>query len=71
MLGPICISKALATGTLGGIADGPDDLDILVTSLDVVQTAYANPAERPPARYRLVPVLPDTGVGDGSAEQLR
>src|SRR5699024_2475079 len=71
MLGPICISKALATGALGGIADGPDGLDIHVTPLDVVHTASANPAERSPTRYRFVPVLPDTGVGDGSAEQLR
>ena len=63
MLGPICISKALATGILGGIADGPDDLDILGTSLNVVTTACANPVERPRARYRFVPVLPDTGVG--------
>src|SRR5699024_1801125 len=71
MLGPICISKALATGILGGIADGPDDVDILVTSLDAVHTACANHAERSPARHRWMPVLADTGVRDVSAEHLR
>ena len=42
MLGPICIEKAAATEMLRDIADGPDALDILVTSQDVVHTACAN-----------------------------
>src|SRR5699024_10925811 len=63
--------KHLPREPVDGIAGGPDDLDILSTSLDVAHIARARPAERSQAQWRSVPVLADTGAGHGSAEQLR